>query len=395
MGIYQLDVRERTGLKSIRIVIADSPGAAVRELADDGLFVQSCRELRARPIGGLRALSLGLWPIDAVDRALFFRHLGALVKAGHATGAALSRMGPRLADPRLRWLAIHAALQVQQDRPLSQVLAMTSGYFPSWVWGSVGAAERSGNAEEIYPSIARDLDRAAEWDYRFSLPRWLFRCFLIGFFVLSAVAADIFSPPVRLGDLAAHAGLASLLVVLLFCWAGRWLSLLPSSSELAQRLSAAVPGLGSLRQAAGLGRFFGTLRSLYRAGLAFPFAFADAIPAVGVSSLISRLTAGREMFRGGGSFLEAFQACRCFPMAVLDGVRQGEARGHIGEMIDWLCEYYDASRAEAEKRALRLAWIGLVIIAAVLLGFLALQGYGKLAIVGIRQGIEIMGSWVQ
>ncbi|NLI00449.1 MAG: hypothetical protein GX446_13270 [Chthonomonadales bacterium] len=312
--------------------------------------------------------------IGPADRALFFRQLASLIRAGVSPFAALSDLGPRLQNPIMREAAATMCSHADAGATLSAAMEQYPNLFEPHVIATVRAGETGGFLEIALDEIALE----AEEELAFYKGTWLPKALVLQEVFALALVQPLFPTLFPNNEPLRYLGLVFLrnvpiavAVVLLVRWLWRRLHA-PDQAGRRDRWTLSIPVFGDLSRERSLAAFIRMLRRLYAAGLMPINAWEGAASVVPNSLLRARLADARAMMQQGVPLHEAFRATGLFASEAEQLIATGMVSGEIVEMLDRVAEYYqnnvqralDASRFWMYRLAfsLFLAITGAVVI---------------------------------
>jgi len=375
MPLYQVRARDQKGRLKTSVCSAENPAAALSVMREAGLFAIEAVPLRprTRPTPVTRA-RLALAPVRADDRALVFRHLAPLVKAGVSLPEALSRVAQRLPDRRLADLCRELSAEVGAGAALSQSLSARSGFFPRWVAGTLEAAEQAGKADELLPAIRDELSQEKEFSTGLAVPIAYLRLCI----VLSVVVPTLpFLMNIGVSGwamLAACVTLGAGALVYGLEFARRYALTSPRAVGVDDFAMLFVPGLGAWRRQLAALRFARVLRALLMAQLPLGQAWEVASKSAGSRLLSSGLDAGRLAITQGRGLAQALAASGLFAGELIQAAQQAEERGRYDEFLDRLVADSEGSAGQRVRDARGGVWRVLLLVAALVIAIGAVLG---------------------
>jgi type IV pilus assembly protein PilC len=355
-------VRSRLAAKGYQVVqIIPPPGYSGASASPATVPRQTQRRMRMKSV-------------SPADRALFFRQLASLVRAGISPFAALSDLGPRLANPAMREVAATMGASAHAGATLSSAMEQYPDLFQPHHIATVRAGETGGFLEIALDEIALE----AEQEQAFYKGMWLPKVLVVQELFALALVQPLFPTLFPNNEPLRYLGLVFLrnvpiavAVMLLVRWLwGRIHA--PNAAGRRDQWTLRIPVFGDLSRQRSLAAFIRMLRRLYGAGLMPINAWEGAAQVVPNSVLRTRLEDARSMMQQGVPLHEAFRATGLFASEAEQLIATGVMSGEVVEMLDRVAEYYqnNVQRALDSSRfwmyrlafALFLAMSGAVLI---------------------------------
>ena len=368
--------------------------------------------LRVRPLVPWRdldvreALRRGRQRLSPRERAVFFRQMAALLKAGIPLTTALASLATQ-SRGRLREVNLQLQRLIDQGHSLHEALALQAPAFHAVHLALVRSAELSGTLDEVMERLAADEERRlrVEGKLRSAMAYPLFVLavtmvvllvmvtFIVPTFVGIFQQFEIPLPwPTRFWlAVAGHGwllpgGLAVLAV------GGLAFGLWTRSSQGRRRwdaLKLRFPVFGSLWKTLILARVTRALDTMYRSGLPMLEALEAVEHLAGNSVYATALAETRRGLEQGGSLATSLRNTGVFPGVLVDVVAIGEATGALDDLLDRAARLYEE---EAEQRLGSLTSLVepvLVVIMGGLVGFIAVSVF--LPVLSLLSGVSTLG----
>ncbi len=371
MPPFEYVVLDERGRSRTGVMQGDTPRYVRKRLRDMGWTPMSLRELEegANRRRGIRIIH----GISNTDRALVFRQLGTMVRAGVAVADALRLVARQATKGRLERIILGVHGRVVEGKSLGASLADLPHIFPEIYSATVAAGERTGHLEEA-------LDRLADYAEQRQHLRQKTLMALLYPVLLTAVAAlavagllgyvvpEVVQVFVSIGQelpwltraLIATSGFLRqwgvwLLVGIIGLVIGvRHLLKVPDIKHKTHRALLELPLLSRVIRGMNAARFLATLGMLTTS--AVPMLEALRIAASVVSNLPMRniVEEAARKVREGTSLRAALERGGFFPPIAIQLVASGEASGKLDQMLQRA-----AASQEREMETLLMVLLGL------------------------------------
>lgn len=319
---------------------------------------------------------LGSLPPD--DLALYFRQLATLLRAGFTPAGALSDLGPRSSNRRLRDASARMASACAQGSSLADALAAEGGLFPAEVSGLAAAGESGG----VLPLAMDEAALAAELDIAVRRGMGWVR-FLVWQSVWSVLLFVPIFPSIDTTGisktLANYAramawviplGLASHAV-----WAFHgWFCRTPIGAPWRDTVSRWIPAQARLSHCRATGAFTRVLRALLASGISPVAAFGIATNAVADGRMRERLAVGTGVLAQGKGLDDAMAATGLFGERAVQLLVTGQRTGTWTEALDQVTVTAQDDLHEAVDRARRSARRFGILLTLLTMGYVMIAG---------------------
>jgi len=311
---------------------------------------------------------------NAASKALLFRQLASLSRAGISPYAALADLGARLTDPALKSVCIQMSETVRAGQTLSEAMEQYPSLFPAHIVATVRAGETGGFLDIALDEIGLEYEQ----EVAFYKGVWLPKALVLQAILAIALAQPLFPtlfPNNQLNRYLALVFLRNIPIAVAFVLAVRamWSRLRrPENAERRDRWTLSLPVFGDLSRQRSLAAFIRMLRRLYGAGLMPTQAWEGATYVVANSVIRERLKEASNLMQQGLPLHEAFRATGLFTSEVEQLIATGVVSGEVIEMLDRVAEYYQRNLEHAFEQsrfwmfrlalALFMALSGLVVI---------------------------------
>lgn len=309
-------------------------------------------------------------------RAVFFRQLAALLRAGNNPVSALTQMANQPSMPETLQAAARAMLaNAHLGQPLSQALEMFPRLFAPHVVGMFRAGELGGSLDIICDEIAAHYEQEHALWRKLWIPRLLIFNG-IGVLVLVLPLFPAFYDGMARGDaslfykryteLLLTRSLPVFLLVAAMVWATWWFLDLPANRRWKDALVMRLPVFGALNRQRALTAFLRTLHRMFAAGVPAISAWEAAAPSAGNVFVREKLIEVLPVIRRGEGIDRALQATGLFDWETISLVAAGQQSGEIAGMLDRAATYHEETLRERYQRAsfalIRLGCLGMLVL---------------------------------
>jgi general secretion pathway protein F len=369
-----------------RYEATDRSGNVLRGVVDAGSGDDAALEMTRRGYRDVRVLGAvvapssvpkpshsGAWivALPADCRALFFRQMAALLRAGYTPAGALADLGPRSSGSRLRAASERMSTACASGASLSSAMAAEGGLFPDEVRGLVAVGEAGG----LLPMAMDEAALAAELEIAVHRGMGWVR-FLIWQSIWSVLLFVPIFPSIDfagVGKSLANYGRALAWVVPLgigmhLAWEFHVLwSRTASGARWRDMMANLFPATRRLARARALASFTRVLQALLASGVSPVVAFSTASSAIPESRFRIRMARGTALLSEGKGLDEAFAATGMFDDRWVQLLTTGQRTGTWTEMLaqgtasaqDELHAAVDAARSWARRVGILLTLISM------------------------------------
>jgi len=309
-------------------------------------------------------------------RAVFFRQLASLLRAGNNPVSALSQIADQPSMPESLQAAARAMLaNAHLGQPLSDAMEQFPRLFAPHVVGMFRAGELGGSLDIICDEIA------AHYEQEHALWRklWIPRLLLlngIGMLLLVLPLFPAFYYGMARGDasqfyqryvtLLLTRSLPVFLAVALAVAGVWWLLDLPANRRWKDAVVMRLPVFGALNRQRALAAFLRNLHRMFAAGVPAISAWEAAAPSAGNVFVREKLMEALPIIREGQSIDRALQATGLFDWETISLVAAGQQSGEIAAMLDRVAGYHEETLRERYQRAsfalIRIGCLGMLIL---------------------------------
>ena len=366
---FKYKARSPEGKISEGVLQADSQDAAVAMMREGGMMPITL-EMRG---GGAKGESLidrfkRMGTITMRDRAMFFRQLATMVKAGLNIGNALNILADQTKNPRLAHAIRKVKVAVDSGFSLSGAMR-AQGEFSTLMVSVIQAGEEGGRLEESIDRLATFLERQDELRRKIvSAVSYPVVVILFAFFILYLLItvvmprfSQVFKglnvplPEVTLmvfdfSNWMAEFWYIPLLAVVAFFMLIIWMNKNRQTRPYLDRVKLKLPILGDIFFKSIMARSNRTLASLVDAGVPILRAL-EMTSEVTNNDVIGRAyTVLRDAARKGASLGDTAKNIHVFPIMIAHMMKVGEETGQLETMLDKIAGWFELELDEKIKR---------------------------------------------
>jgi len=366
---FKYKARSPEGRISEGVLQADSQDAAVAMMRERGMMPITL-EMRG---GGAKGESLidrmkRMGTITMRDRAMFFRQLATMVKAGLNIGNALNILADQTKNPRLAFAIRKVKVAVDSGFSLSGAMR-AQGEFSTLMVSVIQAGEEGGRLEESIDRLATFLERQDELRRKivsavsYPVVVILFALFIL--YLLITVVMPRFSQVFKglnvplpeitlmvfdLSNWMAEFWYIPLLAMLAFAILIVWMNRNKQTRPYLDRVKLKLPILGDIYFKSIMARSNRTLASLVDAGVPILRAL-EMTSEVTNNDVIGRAyTVLRDAARKGASLGDTAKNIHVFPIMIAHMMKVGEETGQLELMLDKIAGWFELELDEKIKR---------------------------------------------
>lgn len=309
-------------------------------------------------------------------RAVFFRQLASLLRAGNNPVSALTQLADQPSMPPALQAAARAMLaNAHLGQPLSQALEMFPRLFAPHVVGMFRAGELGGSLDLLCDEIAAHYEQEHALWRRWWIPRLLLLNGL-GMLMLVLPLFPSFYYGMARGDASLFyrryiemlwtRSLPAFALLVAVVWGVWWWLDLPANRRWKDALVMRLPVFGALNRQRALTAFVRTLHRLFAAGVPVLSAWEGAAPSAGNVFVRERLLGVLPLLREGQSIDRALHATGLFDWETVSLVAAGQQSGELADMLDRVATYHEETLRERYQRAtfalIRLGCLGMLVL---------------------------------
>jgi type IV pilus assembly protein PilC len=309
-------------------------------------------------------------------RAVFFRQLASLLRAGNNPIQSLSQIADQPSMPESLQAAARAMLaNAHLGQPLSEAMERFPRLFAPHVVGMFRAGELGGSLDVICDEIATHYEQEHALWRKLWIPRLLLLNG-IGMLLLVLPLFPAFYYGMARGDVSQfYQRYVALLLTrslpiflaVMFVTVGVWWFLdLPANRRWKDAVVMRLPVFGALNRQRALAVFLRTLHRIFAAGVPAISAWEAAAPSAGNVFVREKLIEALPIIRQGQSIDRALQATGLFDWETISLVAAGQQSGEIAAMLDRVASYHEENLRERYQRAsfalIRIGCLGTLIL---------------------------------
>jgi len=309
-------------------------------------------------------------------RAVFFRQLASLLRAGNNPIQSLSQIADQPSMPESLQAAARAMLaNAHLGQPLSEAMERFPRLFAPHVVGMFRAGELGGSLDVICDEIATHYEQEHALWRKLWIPRLLLLNG-IGMLLLVLPLFPAFYYGMARGDVSQFyqryvallltRSLPIFLAVMFVTVGVWWLLDLPANRRWKDAVVMRLPVFGALNRQRALAVFLRTLHRMFAAGVPAISAWEAAAPSAGNVFVREKLIEALPIIRQGQSIDRALQATGLFDWETISLVAAGQQSGEIAAMLDRVASYHEENLRERYQRAsfalIRIGCLGTLIL---------------------------------
>ena len=372
MADYEYTAKSINGRRTRGKIQAQDFDQAWTKIRSMGLYPVKVKEER----GKVRRRPLGYGLLSR-----FMGELTVMLNSGIPLAQALNLISVKESRKDLREIYGKLYHMIVHGVDFSQAMEMQDGVFPPILIGMVRAGEAGGGLAEASEKMAEYFEREDETRKKIgtamvypaflfltvtAVVLLLFTAVLPSFFELFESMEQI---PVSTQILmAVSRGLRSHFTVIL---AGVFTR--PGAVVWKDKMLLHIPGIGTLLRTIMAGRFARTFSFLYGGGVPFIHALELTADALGSRYMKKRLCQVMEDMKNGMLLSDSLSQIREFCPELIHSIYIGEESGNLGSMLKRTAESFEVRSETAIKRLLSLLEPTMIIIMAVIIGYLMLS----------------------
>jgi type IV pilus assembly protein PilC len=391
MAEFLCKVGDTAGRISQQLETAQSEAEARQKLGERGFYVYSVRN-HLDIVGQLTRVRQDR-KIRLDDFLIFNQQFNTLIKAGLTILKSLDLLAERAASQRLRPVLVEVRDRVRNGAMLSEAME-AQGTFPPVYVTVISAGERSGNLSGVLDQYIAYLRTSSGFRNRLittMIYPTVLVCFAIGvitYFITYALPqyASLYKelnvqlPAATQLLLKVALPLRSYFIVMIAAViaAAVFVFLWTRSERGAlaiDRLKPKIPVLGDIWLKAQIAQSVRTLSTLLAGGSPLVPALRTAAAAIGSRLISTSVAKAADRVKEGESLHGSLAETGLVPPLALEMIEVGEASGALTQMLTSVAEFYEEEVNTRLQRA--LSWIPIVILLlmAVVVGFILVALY--------------------
>ena len=402
MAQYVCKVGDASGRIFQHLETAQSEGEVRQRLLDRGFLVLSVKNdfNLAATFGSARRQK----KLNINDFLIYNQQFNTLIKAGLPILKSLDLLAERAAAPSLRPVLDHVRQRVRNGALLSEALT-AQGSFPPVYVTAIGAGERSGNLSGvidqyvsylrvstgfrkalvtalIYPSILIvAVIVILSYLITYAMPQFakLYDDLGIQLPAITQFMLSIAEPMRRYFFF--FVGGVAMFAAAIWIWTRS-----DNGALTIDKLKPTFPVLGDIWLKAQIAQFVRTLSTLLSGGTPLVAALETASQAIGSKLISTSVRKSAERVREGKTLHESLAETRLIPDLALEMVEVGEASGALAAMLTSVAEFYEEEVATRLQRTLIWVSPAILLIMAVVIGFILISLYLPLFSLQVNTG---------
>ncbi len=399
MNAFRYQAIELNGAATEGVIEAEDRKAALQLLGQRGLYpsnLEICSDNRneataaveqraTRKAGGFGG------HIKRKQITALTREMAALLGAAIPIPQALSGLGEEEENPALREVILKISESVRKGVSFSAALDEHPRLFSKLYVSMVRVGEEAGQLPKVMADLADLLEHEDEVRGEV-ITAVSYPLFVLGFGVLTVtVLLTVVLPRLSsmLQEMMSVLPLPTLILLrtsaffhhnwywLLIAVAGGsaggwWYARTPQGAEVLDRIKLRLPFIGSVFQAAALGRFARTLGTLARSGVSLLPALKIVENTIGNRVLAKQVARVAEETRGGDSLAAPLRKLNIFPRTVVQMIDVGEESGRLDEMLLKVADIEERHMRARTKTLISLLAPMLIMVVGALVGFMVI-----------------------
>lgn len=377
MPTFQYVVRDQAGKEKKGVKEAESQGALVRMLREQGFTVKSIKQTKGAA-GAAKKAAPPRGGVKLTELSVFCRQFSTMVDAGVSLVRCLSVLQEQSQNPKLRRIVADIQAEVEGGNTLSKAMAKYPRVFNNLFIGLVKAGEVGGVLEESLQRLSHFLEKDVELRRKVK-SAMTYPVIVMVVAVLIVVGLVTFILP-KFFKLFEELGVKEFPAMTLFLKQasdfltmgfptrqiviGIVVSLLvigfkmfvrtKFGKRLYDRFKLKVPVFGSLNHKIALARFSRTLGTLLVSGVPILQALETVAGTVDNDILADAIMHARARIREGDRIGDPLKKCGLFPPMVVQMISIGEESGALDSMLTKVAEFYE-SEVDAALESLTAA----------------------------------------
>jgi general secretion pathway protein F len=400
MNAFRYQAVELNGVAVEGVVEAEDRKAALRSLGKRGLYpsnLELCTDDRKASASDSsagterRSARRSGGRIKRKQITAFTREMSALLAAAIPIPQALTGLGEEEENPALRGVILTISDSVRKGIAFSAALDEHPRLFSKLYVSMVRVGEEAGQLPKVMTDLADLLEHEDEVRGEV-ITAVSYPIFVLGFGVATVAVLLTVVLPRLSGMLQEMMQVLPLPTLILLRTSGffhqHWYWLLagaigilgglwwylrtPQGADLFDKVKLRVPLIGSVFQAAALGRFARTLGTLARSGVSLLPALKIVENTIGNRVLARQIARVAEETRGGDSLAAPLRKLNIFPRTVVQMIAVGEESGRLDEMLLKVADIEERHMRARTKTLISLLAPILIMIVGALVGFMVI-----------------------
>lgn len=392
--VYNYVAKNRQGKEIKAQVEADDFSQVARQLRQQGYYVVSIEKKEESKLD-LKNLSISKFihkRVKISDLAIFSRQFAVLIDAGIPLVDALEIVRDQTDHPTLNRVLEEVQEDVETGSTLSEAMLKHPGVFPALYCQMVRAGEIGGMLDRVLNDMAEHYQHQNKLNEQIKSTLY----YPITFLVLAIVVCSILVTVVIPSFVSIFSGLGAELPLttrMLICISEflqkYWWFLLggiilfiviiysytrtPSGRYRFDRIRLKLPIMGDIFRKIAISRFARTYSFLVGSGVNVLNALKIIEDVVGNRVIANALVMAERKVKEGGNLSQPLEESNQFPRMVTQMLKVGEETGDVDVMLSQIADFYDQEVRRKIEGAISLIEPILIIIMAVVVGFIAVS----------------------
>ncbi|RME79938.1 MAG: type II secretion system protein GspF [Planctomycetota bacterium] len=391
MALFKYKALKADGKEVEGIQEADTSALARKILASEKMLVLDIQEIK-KEITPSSSLPIRLGSYSPKELALVTKQLSTLIGAGLPLAESLEILIRQISDSPYETLFRDVRERITQGQSLGDAFEAHPRAFPPLFVNMIRAGEASGKLDLVFQRLAEYVHKSHQVRSKvinaFTYPMvMVFVGIVVVIFLLTFVVpkiALILKESKKVLPLPTKILLATSHFFLQFWWAlfilipflmilYRMLVSNPKGRYLRDKLILSFPLLGPICQKHLISRFALTFSTLLKSGIPALEALEIVTPVVGNKVMEEVLIETRQQVLSGSDISSTLSKSQVFPPLVSGMIGVGEHSGNLEEMLEKIAQHFEEEIDLATNRLLSLLEPALIVIMAVVVGFIVLS----------------------
>ncbi len=389
MAQFQYTAIAPDGKKKSGKVEAKSKEVAVANLKAEGYTVTKIDTAGVLNISGL--LNFGK-KVKKRDFAIFCRQFVSIVQAGVSIVDAFAMLGEQTQNAALKTAIEQTHSDISKGDTLAAAMRKRGGVFPPMLCNMVEAGEASGSLDKAFDRMAIQFEKDAKLESAvkkamiypivlivvmigvicammlFVIPRFTGMFEEIGAGELPAITKAL----VAISDFFVHYWWLVAIIVIAIVVGYKTFYATQNGKELIDRIKLRIPVFGQIQIKSACAKLGRTLCTLLGAGVPMVDALDITARSMDNEMYKQAMKDAKDQVTRGVTLSRPLKTSGLFPPMVIHMISIGEETGNIESMLENVAEYYEEDVQVATESMMALMEPAIVIVMAVLVGFLVL-----------------------
>lgn len=392
--VYNYVAKNRQGKEIKAQVVTDDFSQVAGQLRQQGYYVVSIEKKEESKLD-LKNLSISKFihkRVKISDLAIFSRQFAVLIDAGIPLVDALEIVRDQTDHPTLNRVLAEVQEDVETGSTLSEAMLKHPGVFPALYCQMVRTGETGGMLDRVLNDMAEHYLHQNKLNEQIKSALY----YPITFLVLAIVACSILVTVVIPSFVSIFSGLGAELPLTTRMLIGiseflqkYWWFLLggiilfiviiysytrtPSGRYRFDRIRLKLPIMGDIFRKIAVSRFARTYSFLIGSGVNVLNALKIIEDVVGNRVIANALILAERKVKEGGNLSQPLEESNQFPRMVTRMLKVGEETGDVDVMLSQIADFYDQEVKRKIEGAISLIEPILIIIMAVIVGFIAVS----------------------